>query len=114
MKTAEERAWAIAERYASSKGEAMSLKMDILAIVAGAGQISASGWQPIETAPHATDVLLYSPVLGSLEARMEVGYASGGRRDAVGSTMWYHGTATHWMPLPAAPTPEAADDARTA
>ena len=66
-------------------------------------------WQPIETAPHETTVLLYSPpVEGVYDGKIEVGFASSGRRWAhpsggVLSNMSWHGSATHWMPLPHAP-----------
>lgn len=63
-------------------------------------------WRPIETAPHETLVLLYSPGFGHV--RYEVGYASSGSRrtlsngDVVSNQSW-HGYATHWMPLPSPP-----------
>lgn len=74
----------------------------------------ASDWQPIETAPHETDVILYC-VAGDRRWQ-EVGFASQGRRVNLGpgrgvaSSMSWHGYATHWMPLPDAP--EAASLAR--
>jgi hypothetical protein len=64
-----------------------------------------SKWQPIDTAPHNEQVLLYCPDLGveTNRARIELGYASRGYRNAVRSTMSYHSWATHWMPLPVPP-----------
>jgi hypothetical protein len=68
-------------------------------------------WQPIETAPHEEDVLLFVPACVTGPARIEAGWASGGLRLPNGhSSMWWHGRATHWQPLPAPPEP-ANDDA---
>jgi len=63
-----------------------------------------AGWQPIETAPHDTNVLLaWTDSTLPCGWKMEAGMASWGwRRDGV-SNMSEHGQATHWMPLPAAP-----------
>lgn len=59
-------------------------------------------WRPIETAPHETLV-----VLGWYEGdvfKQEIALASAGRRYPGGvSDMWWHGRATHWMPLPSPP-----------
>jgi len=67
-----------------------------------------SQWRPIETAPHETLVLLYSPPAWPSEAKCEVGFASTGRRTpapdgGIFSNMSWHGYATHWMPLPFPP-----------
>lgn len=63
-------------------------------------------WQPIETAPHETLV-----VLGWFEDgvwKQDLGLASAGQRWPTGfSNMWCHGSATHWLPLPPAPGAEA-------
>jgi hypothetical protein len=61
-------------------------------------------WQPIETAPHDTLVLLFS----FSDGKQEVGYASSGSRrklsdGSIVSNMSWHGHATHWMPLPPPP-----------
>ena len=66
-------------------------------------------WQPIETAPHETPVLLYSPPDHFGRSTIEVGLASAGRTwPAPGggtfSNRTWHGYATHWMPLPPPPT----------
>lgn len=69
-----------------------------------------STWQPIETAPHETTVLLWTP--SDNGGVFEVGWASGGKRVALPGTMgttssrWWHGSATHWMPLPPPPASE--------
>jgi Protein of unknown function (DUF551) len=65
-------------------------------------------WQPIETAPANTEVLLFCPDRGceSNTERIELGMASRGWRNSVCSNMSYHQWATHWMPLP--PPPETA------
>ena len=57
-----------------------------------------SAWQPIETAPSDTIVLLYSPYTHCInseriEARVYHNTRAGSR----------HAHATHWMPLPDAP-----------
>lgn len=63
-------------------------------------------WRPIETAPHETLV-----VLGWFEDgvwKQDLGLASAGQRWPTGaSNMWWHGSATHWLPLPPAPGAEA-------
>lgn len=63
-------------------------------------------WRPIETAPHETLV-----VLGWDEGgvwKQELALASAGQRWPTGaSNMWWHGSATHWLPLPPAPGAEA-------
>lgn len=60
-------------------------------------------WQPIETAPHETDVVLFTPATKYARAMMEVAFASGGwSRNGI-STRWQHAWATHWMPLPEPP-----------
>lgn len=63
-------------------------------------------WQPIETAPHETDVLLFCPDKGIANPeRIELGVASHGwTRNGV-SNRSAHAWATHWMPLPPAPQP---------
>lgn len=67
-----------------------------------------SNWQPIETAPHGECVLLYWRDWADREY-MEVTQASWGERFPNGySNLSRHGSATHWMPLPAAPLPEEA------
>lgn len=62
-------------------------------------------WRPIETAPHETLV-----VLGWFEDgvwKQDLGLASAGQRWPTGaSNMWWHGSATHWLPLPPAPGAE--------
>lgn len=66
-------------------------------------------WQPIETAPHGEDVLLFCPDRGcpTNRARIELGQASHGERGNGWSSMSFHSWATHWMPLPAPPaTPQ--------
>lgn len=63
-------------------------------------------WRDIETAPHETLV-----VLGWFEEgvwKQDLGLASAGQRWPTGSSnMWWHGSATHWIPLPPAPGAEA-------
>lgn len=65
----------------------------------------AQRWHPIDSAPHETLV-----VLGWYDEnevfKQEIALASAGRRYPGGaSDMWWHGRATHWMPLPAPPLP---------
>ena len=64
-----------------------------------------SEWKPIDTAPHGELVLLWVPATQRTIAEMEVGAASWGWRSGGISNMSYHGRATHWMPLPAPPSP---------
>ena len=68
-------------------------------------------WQPIETAPHETTVLLGWIEEWSREWKCEVGFASRGSAwPAPGggrySNYFRHGRATHWMPLPEPPEGE--------
>lgn len=63
-------------------------------------------WLPIETAPHNEQVLLYCPERGiANHERIELGYASHGRRVGETSSVSAHSWATHWMPLPEPPNP---------
>lgn len=66
-------------------------------------ELQARQWQPIETAPHETLVVLgWHDENGVF--KQEIGLASAGTRYPGGaSDMWWHGRATHWMPLPPAP-----------
>lgn len=68
-------------------------------------------WQPMESAPHGEEVLLYSPSTfgGQVAAKLEVGCASFGEVRGGYSNRSWHGTATHWMPLPAPPTAQSGD-----
>ena len=62
------------------------------------------GWRDIESAPHDTDVLLFCPDRGPFNAgRIELGRASTGSRNAIGSSISRHAWATHWHPLPSPP-----------
>jgi hypothetical protein len=70
--------------------------------------LEAEQWRPIETAPHETAVLLYSPPSYPSAPCMEVAFASSGREWAAPgggrySTKSWHGYATHWRPLPSPP-----------
>ena len=68
-------------------------------------RMDSEGWRPIETAPHETHILLgwVEPTTGKWEC--QTGFASGGKLFPNGySTRWWHGRATHWMPLPTPPT----------
>ena len=60
-------------------------------------------WQPIETAPHEDPILLAWQAWPEWKWVMEVGYASTGYRNEVGSSISHHGSATHWQPLPQPP-----------
>lgn len=66
-------------------------------------ELQARQWQPIETAPHETLVVLgWHDENGVF--KQEIGLASAGTRYPGGaSDMWWHGRATQWMPLPPAP-----------
>ena len=65
-------------------------------------------WQPIETAPHAISLLLFIPATTHTQWDIVVGMASHGQRLPNGySNMSWHGSATHWMPLPEPPKGDA-------
>lgn len=66
-------------------------------------ELQARQWQPIETAPHETLVVLgWHDENGVF--KQEIGLASAGTRYPGGaSDMWWHGSATHWMSLVPAP-----------
>jgi hypothetical protein len=68
---------------------------------------AAMEWQLVDTCPHNAIVLLAWHDRYSGVWRYEVGSASTGSRYENGySTVSYHGSATHWMPLPAEPEGE--------
>lgn len=63
-----------------------------------------SEWKPISTAPHNEQVLLYCPERGvTNHERIELDYASHGRRVGSTSSVSAHSWATHWQPLPLPP-----------
>lgn len=67
----------------------------------------AQVWREIESAPHDVEVLLGWNHWRDDYWVMETGKASWGSRFKGGdSNMSRHGSATHWMPLPAAPSKE--------
>ena len=73
-----------------------------------------SEWQPIETAPHETEVLLgwMNEWSEPNEWRCEIGCATSGRDWPAPdggrfSSYSMHGNATHWMPLPEPPEAES-------
>lgn len=67
----------------------------------------AQVWREIESAPHDVTVLLGWHDWRDSAWIMEVGRASWDSRSVSGySNMSRHGSATHWMPLPAAPSKE--------
>lgn len=64
--------------------------------------VEPQGWQPIETAPADTDVLLYCPDRHYTNPeRVELGQAKNTKGGSA------HSWATHWMPLPSAPSTKA-------
>ena len=110
-----------ARGYADRRGELLFRCRDILAALSPQGQGSSPkpglptaeadgavvGWQPIETAPRDGDVvLIFTP-------RTFPQVTAGGWRGELALEHWqcvgyrwhYDGDATHWMPLPPAPTP---------
>lgn len=70
-------------------------------------------WQPIETAPLNTPVLLYGMLEGEIAGLMgveaAVGRSGNGKYWTVDGTDYYSVTvnATHWMPLPPPPKVKA-------
>src|SRR5690606_6201823 len=67
----------------------------------------AKAWRPIESAPHGERVLLGWTDWRDGQWCMDVGCASHGMRHDNGySSVSHHGSATVWMPLPAAPGSE--------
>ncbi len=67
-------------------------------------------WQPIETAPEKTPILLFVPKARNDKSHMQVGWYG---LDGSQKPMWIIGNmfgfdvgqATHWMPLPEPPKP---------
>lgn len=68
-------------------------------------QDTLMAWQPVETAPHETNILLgYWKDWPKREWVTEVGWYSRGQRFKNGHSNYSrHGYATHWMPLPDPP-----------
>jgi hypothetical protein len=72
--------------------------------VAQAAIDAVDRWEPIESAPHDTDVLLYCPLRHETNPeRIEIGKATRGERTSIKSTYSSHAWATHCMPLPEPP-----------
>lgn len=70
---------------------------------------AAQAWQPIETAPARTEVLVYIPTAKTRPVRTgRYGLESTGKRLWVygGEFAFDVGKATHWMPLPQPPKEE--------
>lgn len=63
-------------------------------------------WQPIETAPKETALLLATEFFGAGDWRIKCGSFYGGEWHVWGAS-W---TPSHWMPLPAAPGAPAVDE----
>jgi hypothetical protein len=79
----------------------------------GAPDVAQCAWQPIETAPHETDVILgwwYIPPWKDSVPNWEteLGWATRGWAINGISTRSAHGSATHWMPLPQVDPPALA------
>jgi hypothetical protein len=69
----------------------------------------SDNWQPIETAPEQTDVVVYIPKAKRRPVRLgRYGIkGDGGRLWTYGGEFAFDvGVATHWMPLPAPPAAE--------
>jgi hypothetical protein len=82
---------------------------DPITAEAPVGQEAPPGWQPIETAPDATYVLVWVPNYGINVATQT--------KHPTGDHWWLRDHAdychpTHWMPLPAAPLPSQASPDR--
>ena len=73
----------------------------ILAAIEAAGYAIEPGWQSVETAPHGEFVLL--GWAENDEWKCEVAAARWGWAIAGTGNRSWHGQATHWRPLPAAP-----------
>jgi hypothetical protein len=86
---------------AAARIEALSAELATLRAALAEAKAKVE-WRPIESAPHAADVLLWC---GPGEP-LEVGQASWGWRNEVASNMTFHGRAKMWLPLPHAPEAE--------
>jgi hypothetical protein len=64
-------------------------------------------WQPIETAPPNTTVLLFEPEVEGRAGSIITGMARWGWSTDTVSNWSENSWATHWMPLPASPSPSA-------
>lgn len=126
MTDAVERVMALADRFVDAAGsesghaeEMADIARSALraAVEALAASAQPAGWRPIETAPKdGTHVLVWPPTWNGLSscARWDADeYAKRPRplwrrNDDLGRVLVSRGTApTHWMPLPAPPTPAA-------
>jgi hypothetical protein len=84
-------------------GNAVCRALDAAAAVDG-----DAGWQSIDTAPLDTDVVLAWRVEWPEPMwKQQIGWAGKSNscaKESGYSDAWFHGTATHWMPLPAPPS----------
>jgi hypothetical protein len=62
-----------------------------------------SEWQPIETAPHGVDVLLFTPAIPGTISRDQPVYEVRPHSFGRPGSRSCHAFATHWMPLPESP-----------
>lgn len=85
------------------------LRCLIREIASALAQNAPEKWQPIETAPHNENVLLFWVNSLTGKGEYEVNFASGGEVRGSYSSRWYHGSATHWRPLPPAPAPQGGE-----
>lgn len=85
-----------AERIAQLEAEREALQ----------GRLRALEWQPMETAPPATNLWVYEPGCGCYTARYQL-LATGTFAWVGASAEYFNGQPTCWMPLPPLPTVEA-------
>jgi len=101
------------------------------AAIAAYMECAAPGWQPIETAPGMTDVLVWWPLVqldddgdptdevtggGAFVSELQGNYwiepdALNATGDHMGDDETYADGPSHWMPLPAAPEAKGISDA---
>jgi hypothetical protein len=99
------------ETWDLSDNDIAAIKAALAALAAREAEVAGPAWQPIETAPEATYVIVWVPN-GGWRRALKTTHPSDG-------SVWWDGherlfRPSHWMPLPTPPQPAPDTDGSTA